>query len=302
MRYREWLGEWLSVSVKPRVKKSTYLKYGFIVEKRISPALGAYELEELSPIVLQNFTAELLRQYSPNTTNMIIGVLRSSLRRAQKSGIVDRQFSENLELPRIREKQIECFSQLEQKCIEDYILTQKKRKLFGILLCFYTGLRIGELLALEWSDVDFQRHTLTVKKTCHDHWDNGRFRKEVDTPKTETSQRVIPLPRQFIPLLRAYKQETKGVGYLIKDEQGEISIRSYQRTFELLLRRLKIPHRGFHAIRHTFATRALECGMDIRTLSEILGHRNPTITLKRYTHSLLEHKSAMMNKLGKLLH
>lgn len=78
-------------------------------------------------------------------------------------------------------------------------------------------------------------------------------------------------------------------------------VRSYQNTFKLLLKRLKIPHKGFHAIRHTFATRALECGMDVKTLAEILGHKNPTITLKRYAHSMMEHKKEMMNRLGELL-
>ena len=80
-----------------------------------------------------------------------------------------------------------------------------------------------------------------------------------------------------------------------------VSVRSYQRTFELLLRRLGIPHRGFHAPRHTFATRALECGMDVKTLSEILGHKSPTVTVNRYVHSLIEHKKAMMNLVGKML-
>ena len=80
-----------------------------------------------------------------------------------------------------------------------------------------------------------------------------------------------------------------------------VSVRSYQRSFELLLKRLNIPHKGFHSLWHTFATRALECGMDVKTLSEILGHKNPTVTLNRYAHSLMEHKAEMMNRLGKLL-
>lgn len=78
-------------------------------------------------------------------------------------------------------------------------------------------------------------------------------------------------------------------------------IRSYQKTFEVALRKLDIPHKGFHSLRHTFATRALECGMDVKTLSEILGHKNPMITLNRYAHSMLEHKRDMMNRIGKLL-
>ena len=80
-----------------------------------------------------------------------------------------------------------------------------------------------------------------------------------------------------------------------------ITVRSYQRSFELLLQKQKIPHHGFHALRHTFATRAIECGMNVKSLSEILGHKNPTITLKRYVHSFMEHKREFMNRLGKLL-
>ena len=79
------------------------------------------------------------------------------------------------------------------------------------------------------------------------------------------------------------------------------TVRSYQYSFSLLLRRIGVPHRGFHALRHTFATRALECGMDVKTLAEILGHKNPTVTLNRYVHSLMPHKHEMMNRLGKLL-
>lgn len=301
MKYQQWLDEWLSTNVKPRVKKSTFRKYDLIVEKKISPKLGGYELEELSAIVLQSFTADLSLHYAPNTTNGIVAVLKNSLRRAQKSGVVEAQFAENLELPRAREKKIECFTHDEQKRIEEYILQKQSKRLFGILLCFYTGLRVGELLALEWRDIDCAKGILTVKRSCRDRWEGGVYRKEVDTPKTETSERIIPLPRQFLTHLKAYRRETGGEGYVVTDDRGAVSIRSYQRTFELLLKRLEIPHRGFHAIRHTFATRAIECGMDVRTLSEILGHKNPTITLQRYAHSLLEHKSAMMNRLGKYL-
>ncbi len=301
MKYGEWLGEWLDANIKPHVKKSTYRKYDYIIEKKISPKLGTFEMEDLSAVILQKFTADISEHYAPNTTNGIIGVVRNSLRRAEKSGIVTRQFSETLELPRVREKKIECFTAAEQRRIEKYILSTRNAKLFGVVLCFYTGLRVGELLALEWTDLDLKRGVLSVKKSCRDRWESGRFRKEIDTPKTETSERVIPLPRQLLPLLKAYRRETGGKGYFVTGKSGEPSIRSYQRSFELLLKKLRIPHRGFHALRHTFATRALECGMDIKTLSEILGHRDPSVTLRRYAHSMLEHKSAMMNRLGKLL-
>ena len=119
-------------------------------------------------------------------------------------------------------------------------------------------------------------------------------------PKTTHSKRIIPLPKRILAILKEHKKRSKSE-YVVSDNGKPIYLRSYQRTFELLLKKLNIPHKGFHALRHTFATRALECGMDVKTLADILGHKNPQITLNRYVHSLMEHKRMMMNKLDKLL-
>lgn len=173
--------------------------------------------------------------------------------------------------------------------------------MFGVVLCLYTGLRIGEVLSLTWDDIDLQKGIITVSKSCHDSWENGKYVKIIDTPKTDCSERIIPLPKQLLLRLREYKKSSSGNYVICGERVYGAQVRSYQKSFELLLKRLKLPHKGFHSLRHTFATRALECGMDIKTLSEILGHKNPTITLKRYAHSMLEHKTEMMNRLGKLL-
>ena len=129
---------------------------------------------------------------------------------------------------------------------------------------------------------------------------NGTFCRITDAPKTENSRRVIPLPKQLLPILKEMKKQSSSE-LVIAGNEKILSVRSYQRSFELLLKKNGIPHRGFHAIRHTFATRAIECGMDIKSLSEILGHKNATVTLNRYVHSLMEHKRSMMDKLGKIL-
>lgn len=113
--------------------------------------------------------------------------------------------------------------------------------------------------------------------------------------------RAIPIPNQLLIRLKEYKKSSSDDYVVIGKSVHGAQVRSYQKSFELLLKSLELPHKGFHSLRHTFATRALECGMDIKTLSEILGHKNPTITLKRYAHSMLEHKTEMMNRLGKLL-
>jgi integrase len=154
---------------------------------------------------------------------------------------------------------------------------------------------------LEWSDIDMSKGELRVNKTCHYGKDeNGVFGRITDIPKTQSSIRTIPIPKQLMPRLREVKKKSRST-HIVSNGSNLISIRSYQRSFSTLLKKLNIPHRGFHSLRHTFATRALECGMDVKTLSEILGHKNPTVTLNRYAHSLMEHKKEMMNKLGKLL-
>ena len=173
--------------------------------------------------------------------------------------------------------------------------------MFGILLCLYTGLRIGELMALKWTDIDLTNSELNVTKSCSDGMlSNGRYGRLMDTPKTDTSLRIIPIPKQLIPLLKEVKNCNKSE-YVVGEGNKLISIRSYQRSFDLLLKKLNIDHKGFHALRHTFATRACESGMDIKTLSEILGHKNPSFTLSRYAHSFMDHKRVMMNKVGNFL-
>lgn len=112
---------------------------------------------------------------------------------------------------------------------------------------------------------------------------------------------MIPLPFNILSHLKKIKKKSKSQFLITTHSNGIVSIRSYQRTFEKILKRCHIEHKNFHALRHTFATRALEAGMDIKTLSEILGHKNASITLNRYSHSLMNHKIVMMNKIGKML-
>lgn len=298
MYYFDWLNEWLTDWVKPLVKTRTYERYNAIVRNQITPKLGNRNIAELDASVLQKFTAELAESYSPNTVAGIVAVIKSSLSCAQTNGKVKKQYSFCIKKPKAKEKEITCFTYAEQKKIEKFVLASKRQKLFGIELCLYTGIRIGELLALEWGDIDLRRKTVSITKTCRDRWEGGVFTKEIDMPKTEASRRKIPLPAQLIPYLKAMKDKSTSP-FVITTPHGELPVRSYQRTFENILKKLNIPHRGFHALRHTFATRALECGMDVKTLSVILGHTNPSVTLKRYAHSLCDHQSAMMNRLGK---
>lgn len=302
MKYKDWLKEWITYYVKPSTKERTCKKYRKQVENHIAPELGEYELEELSEQVLQRFTVGLIENgLAANTVNGIISVLKSSLKQAVILEYASAQCADAIVRPKAREKKIECFTLQEQRKIESFIMNSKTSKLFGIVFCLYTGLRIGELLALKWEDVDLNKGLFNVSRTCIDSWENGQYVKILEVPKTETSERVIPIPKQLLPKIRELKRMADSEYFVCGRGEYGSQVRSYQKTFERLLMKLKIPHKGFHSLRHTFATRAIECGMDIKTLSEIMGHKNPTVTLSRYAHCLLEHKSDMMNRLGKLL-
>lgn len=302
MQYKEWLNEWLELYVKASTKERTYQKYRMQAERYLFPALGEFELEKLTAGELQKFSVSLQhRGLAPNSVNFIVAILKASLKKGVALGIVDRQFADAIVRPKQRTGQVNCFTKAEQKKIENYILEKQKPFLYGILLCLYTGLRIGELLALTWDDVDLKKGTLSVTKSCHDSWGQNKYVKVFDTTKTASSERVIPLPKQIVSILKLVKRQTCGRFVVVGKSEYGAQIRSYQRTFGHLLKILNIEHRSFHTLRHTFATRAIEVGMDVKTLSEILGHRNPSVTLRRYAHSLIEHKTEMMNKIGHLL-
>lgn len=308
MSYKNWLNEWLTHYIKPSSKQRTFEQYSRVAQIHILPYLGDIELTDLTPFVLQKFITDLTtngnkrtgKGLSPNFVKTILSVIQNSLKTAHLVGYLPEYSANKIKRPKIVEKQVECFSIQEQKKIEEAALSAKKDKYRGIVLCLYTGLRIGELLALTWNDIDFDKNILSVTKTCHDGNENSKRIRIIDTPKTENSRRQIPLSKTLVKMLKDMKKKSN-CEFVIADGEKPVYIRSYQRSFELLLKKLKLPHKGFHSLRHTFATRALECGMDVKSLSEILGHKNATITLNRYAHSLWEHKAEMMNKLSKML-
>ena len=308
MKYEVWFEEWLTHYIKPSSKQRTFEQYSRAAQIHILPYLGDIELTNLTPFILQKFITGLTENgnkrtgkgLSPNFVKTILSIVQNSLKTAHLVGYLPEYSANKIKRPKPKEKQVECFSAWEQKKIEEAALSAKKDKYRGIILCLYTGLRIGELLALTWNDIDFEKSILSVTKTCHDGNENGKHIRIIDTPKTENSRRQIPLSKTLVKMLKEMKKKSK-CEFVIADGEKPVFIRSYQRMFELFLKKLSLQHKGFHSLRHTFATRALECGMDVKSLSEILGHKNATITLNRYAHSLWEHKAEMMNKLSKML-
>ena len=306
MTIKELLFMWLDNYEKERVKPRTYSRYQSIIELHLIPEFGDISIENLKRRAIQEFLTKkkkegnLLsgKELSSASTNLMLTVLSMAFEYA-----IDMEICEDnpcIRLKRIPEdsKKVEAFTRDEQKKIEAYIKSSNDRRLFGILLDFYSGIRIGELIALEWQDVDFDKGIIHINKTAYrDKSKTGEWEVCIDKPKTKSSERVIPLPTCIIELMKEYSITSKS-DYVIENKKSErMSIRSYQYIFEKITEKVGVRKLNFHAIRHTFATRAIECGMDIKTLSEIMGHKNASITLNRYAHSMLDTKIAMMNKL-----
>lgn len=170
---------------------------------------------------------------------------------------------------------------------------------YGILISLYTGLRLGELVALKWQNVDLKNKLIYIEKAVSIILQNHKILTIEDTPKTASSLRVIPISKQLIEILKELKQNTL-CEYVICNHNGKrTNPRAYQKSFENLLKKLKIKHYGFHSLRHTFETRLLENGVDVKTISELMGHSSPTITLNRYVHTNLNNKRKAMEVFNK---
>lgn len=311
MKYEDWLKSWLGNYVRVSLKYRTYVNYSERIEKHVIPNLGECELNELTSLKIQCFVRELAERgnvktgkgLALSTINGIITIIGSSLDMAYAVGVLENYPKHVVKRPKVEDDRVRCFSVSDQKKIETAILgsVDKKPRMFGVILSLYTGMRIGELLALEWSDIDFRNEVISVTKTCYyGKTPSGCFGRMTDKPKTHSSSRLIPLPKQLVPFLKELKKNSKSV-YVVSNGINPVAMRSYQASFSALLKKINVPHESFHTLRHTFATRAIECGMDVKSLSEILGHKNPSITLKKYVHSFMRHKKEMMNKVGKLL-
>lgn len=296
MKTGELLTTWLEDYEKDRVKARTYSRYQGLINLHIVPELGSAEIDALSRRDIQDFLIRKKRTFnikqsgstlSATSTNLMLTVLNLAFEYACDMEMIEQNPCSRLRRAPKDAKKVEAFTKEEQRLLEQAIAQSNDRRLFGILLCLYTGLRIGELLGLEWQDVDLIEGIIHIDKTVYrEKDDNGNWKVCIDTPKTKSSAREIPRPSYIAEMLRIQSESAQS-RYVVENKKGErMSIRSYQYMFERLTEKAGVRKLNFHALRHTFATRAIECGMDIKTLSEIMGHKNASITLNRYAHRL----------------
>lgn len=306
--YKDWIWDWLSYK-KDYIKESTYANYSNIISNHIAPDLGKYYLKDLNNKIIQEF---LLNKYkigridnsgglSTKTIRDIVAIIKSSLKSAMKEGLIQ-NLSLDFIYPKTNAKdKIYTLSKQSQDKLITYILKNQTIKNLGILLTLYSGIRIGELCALQWKDIDFKGNILHINKTLQrvyikDKQDN-KSKIIITNPKTHNAEREIPLNKEFAKEL--YKFKTNSDDYILSCSKKWVEPRTYRRFFERVLTESKAEKINFHGLRHTFATNCIKLGVDYKTVSELLGHATVNITLNLYVHPQMSQKKKCIDLICK---
>ena len=290
--------QWLA-RIRNRVKPSTLQKYESLTHNHILPELGNIPLPCVTKKLLEEFAEKKMTDgrirgggLSPKTVNDILVVLGLAMEFAADEWNYD---APKIQMLREGKREARVLTKEEQKSLTEALLDDMDICKFGILLALYTGIRVGELCALQWEDIS--EDCIYVNKTMQRLWrrEDGKTDVVVGPPKSGSSRRRIPVPGFLQPYVVHFRMPG---GYVIRTQRREHSEpRSMQFKFSQIADRCGLKDVTFHTLRHTFATRCIESGFDVKTLSEILGHTDVKTTLNRYVHSSFELKRENMEKL-----
>lgn len=297
-------------NVAQQVKESTFVKYHVIITNHLLPVLGGVCVEDMSHERIESLAVSLLRgegkrgrPLAPRTVSDILSVLRSILRFARRGGALVPCDGSSV---RIRRPSVEIrvLTRHEQDILCRYLYNNVSPRNTGILLSLYAGLRVGEICALRWEDIVLEERLLYVRHTMQRIQSiepvGPRTRVVMTTPKSMTSARMIPLPEDLAVMLEGMPGSRRGF-FLTGSEEQFYEPRVMQYHFQKTMERCGLPRANYHALRHTFATRCVELGFDVKCLSELLGHSTVGMTMDRYVHPTLEHKREHMQRLSGLL-
>lgn len=301
--------EWFQ-AISHQVKESTSNKYWNLLNSYILPAFGS----KLLCNITHDFIEEQCNLFltiggvkgnglSAKTVSDILSLIRNILQFAISKGNVISCDAKTIRIKR-QTSEMRVLSRLEQENLCQYLYSELDSYNIGILVCLFTGLRIGEICALRWEDISFSDHTIRVHQTLQRIQDRTNVKRRtkivVTTPKSACSIRTIPVPDDLIVVLASYKTSSKGF-ILSNSEQTPLEPRTMQNHFKKALQKSGVAPANYHSLRHTFATRCIELGFDVKSLSEILGHASVNITLNRYVHPSMELKKENMQRLSTLL-
>lgn len=300
--------EWIA-SIQPRLKLSTIAKYKNLLNSYIYPEFSNYAIDDITCSHVDTYCNELLvtggctkKGLSPKTVSDILSLIKNIMRFAKNKGIPIKNDINPISVKQYP-KEMRVLSLYEQQRLCQYLYANLTLCNLGILVCLFTGLRVGEICALKWEDISFEEHTLFIHQTMqrvqiNDSRDS-KTKILISTPKSNCSIRRIPLPNDLCKILRDFERSPQTF-FLTGSEQKYLEPRSMQHRFKTVLKRSSIEDANFHSLRHTFATRCVELGFDVKSLSEILGHANVNITLNRYVHPSMKLKHENMQKLDTL--
>ena len=304
-RFSFYCDEWLRLR-KPKVKESTYIKYETALRKHIKPKLGGCFPMGITTGLIDGLTEELLfeDELAPKTVHDVLVVLHGVLKytAAFFPGTIP---AVEINYPKPGKKEMRVLSREEQARFVSYLLEDMDTCKFGVLLALFTGVRIGELCALQWGKISLKEQTIRIDATLQRPRDtraagSTRTKIVISTPKSDTSIRTIPIT-DYTAELCGKMDPHSSAAYVLTGTDSFMEPRALQYRMEKYTCECGLEGVHFHTLRHTFATRAVEVGFEIKSLSEVLGHAATTITLDRYVHSSLILKRDNMNKLNAIV-
>ena len=292
----DWMDYWLDGIEKPYIRSTTYQLYKRSIDKHLKPWLGDHAVKALSSQQIQEMVDGLRDKLASSTLHGLCRLLKSILASAVKNRLLTESPFQDIRLPGFRQKQPRVLTMAEQRRMERVALETGGLE---YLLCLYTGLRLGELCALKYEDIDFNAGLLYVTRSVK-RVKNGESATQlvVGRPKTDSSIREIPLPLFLLKMLKERMKEKGAVqeGFVFPSTQGGAAEpRTVQKSFARLAKKADIRGAHMHTLRHTFAMRCLERGMGYKALSEILGHSSSQMTIKHYDNCTMEKKWKVMH-------
>lgn len=288
---------WLTYK-EQSIKESSLVKYKSITEKYIKPYFNKIPAKRTDKFIIESFAKNLTAEgYSAQTVKITLSVLESVF---SYSG-VNINFSFKQFIPKQEHGEIHILSENERKKFEKYLFESNDPCKIGIILTLYSGVRIGELCALKWENIDLINGIIKITATLQRIPDNnGESDKKtkiiITEPKTPSAKRTIPLPGFLIKKLKCIEPKTDSA-FLLTGTERFTEPRALTYVFKKYLKESGVPDINFHALRHTFTTRCIESDFEPKALSEILGHSSVNTTLGIYTHPSLEYKRESINRL-----
>ena len=298
----EWMTRWMESELLGCVKASTYQTYRTQMTRHLLPALGSCPLSQLTPQMVHSFVCRLEASgLAESTARGVYRLLSSAMRFALDEGVIRVN-----PCRRIRLQRRESAEQRVLTCTEQSRLRQGLEDVRDLpaLLSLYTGMRLGEVCALKWTDIDWEKGVLTVRRTVQrvaqpTHAEGaGKTVLMLGTPKSATSRRVLPVPAFLLEKLRSLMASAGDSPFVFGAASHAAEPRTIQRRFCQQMNRLGLKGVHFHTLRHSFATRLLELGVDVKTVSALLGHSSAKITLDFYAHSLIDQQRAAVELLA----